>query len=226
MQLALGTFVVFCAWLFSPAYNARARTLDLNEVDLWGGLRSNGESPPAAWRGLYYMRPDGNVSPLIGMDTTLCAFVSARRTLSCPVASLLWAAREDSAHAARTLGIARFRYDLVFDEKYEAASIHAFIFGIELLHHIGMVWDIAKAATDGNTLRRCAWTADSVKGLGATPLERVRRAARGTRSCYRPRRVAQNGLVSAGVMRDLRQAWGSTVVRFESLQLGISQQYA
>jgi hypothetical protein len=216
MQVALAVFVSFCAWLFSPVFTSRMRILDLSDVGMWGGV---GESAlPDAWRGLFYftgnLQPDGSPSPLLGMDTTMCSFNPSRRLLSCPVASMLWATRDDSAPIARRLAAARFRYDFAFDEKFESARLSASIFGFDVLGRIGLVWDIAKASGDGSTLKRCSWAVATVGERGPTPLERVRRSKRGSRSCYRLRRVAHAGRVSGGVLKQLKRAWGASVSRF------------
>ena len=145
MQTAVAVFIAFCAWLFSPVYIARMRHLELADVGNWGGVGESQPGLPAAWRGAYFLRgnaqPDGKPSPLVGMDLSLCAFDAVTRSLSCPVSSMLWAARDDATAAARQLAAARFVYVLEFDPAYRAASMRARVFGMDVLPRIGLVWD-------------------------------------------------------------------------------------
>jgi len=90
------------------------------------------------------------------------------------------------------------------------------VFGFETLARLGLVWDIAKTSNDGSTLTRCSWTASSAAEQGATPYERVRRGgAAGRASCYKARRVAVDGRVTSGLLREMQRATGSSVGRFE-----------
>lgn len=207
----------FCVWLLRPMAVGRMALLDISTVGAWGG--TGGEQPglPAAWRGLFYlqgnMQPDGSTSPLIGMDTTLCAFDQSDQSLSCPSTSMFWAAeRPDSALNARRLATARFRYEFRFDPKYDAAQMRALVFGIDVLPRIDLVWDIAKLG-DGK-LKRCSWAASSAEAYGATPLERIRNSPRSSRSCYMLQRAALDGRISSKIVAELKRTWGGMVARF------------
>lgn len=217
MQVSIACFVLFCSWLFSPYYLLRVVSLDLDDVRSWEVPDSS--KLPKAFAGLFFMsgnvQPDGSPSPMIGMDTRFCAFDAVRRHMRCPVSSMLWAPEADAISTARKLALARFHYDFVFDEKFDAAELHAYVFGIDVLKRLGLVWDIAKLNADGGQLRRCSWTAESAALAGDTPLQRVRRAGRGNQGCYAPRRVCGAGTVSRSVVNQMKQAWGRSVVRLE-----------
>lgn len=218
MQLALVVFTTFCAWLFSPLYLQRLQELRLDDVARWGGTGQKQDDLPPSWRGLFYSsgntQPDGTPSPLVGMDTTLCAYSAPARVLSCPVASMLWAPVPDGTSTARKLAAARFRFDFVFeDEAHDAAQLRAYVFGIEILSPLGIVWDIARLSPDGRTLRRCTWASSAAEEAGTTARSRVMRGGRRNAACYSPQRLALGGKISTNVLSEMKRAWGETAVR-------------